>query len=405
MGMVLTPPCLATFVHAWEPVPLNRLLENVGQYVKQQPNDAKGHYTLGRLHSLAFARGKYVVDLIVKDWQTNEPLALPRFPPYDTILEKRAGEKSKLGAEPSHHLAASIRYYQRATELAPKEGLYWLGLGWMLEQGASFVGEMNGPFLATPEKASADDWRAKALAAYRRAYEVSLPKELKEEMIFAGVGDASIAMEAGEGILRHLQPPLTVAQKAEVARVHRSMKTLQGKLRGVTPIIFPIDGQLPFDALLSSSTVVSFDLAGGDGKERWSWVGPNTGILVWDPEGTGRITSGRQLFGSVTWWIFWEDGYQPLAALDDNLDGWLSGRELEGLAVWRDRNGNAISEAGEVRRLSQVGIVRLAVRAAGRSGEVLYNPRGLERSDGTYLPTYDWMPTSLDRHGRAETPR
>ena len=51
---------------------------------------------------------------------------------------------------------------------------------------------------------------------------------------------------------------------------------------------------------------------------------------------------GLQLFGSVTWWLFWEDGYAPLAALDDNHDGRLEGAELKGIAIWFDRNGNGV---------------------------------------------------------------
>jgi hypothetical protein len=115
---------------------------------------------------------------------------------------------------------------------------------------------------------------------------------------------------------------------------------------------------------------------------------------VWDPEQTGRILSGRQLFGSATWSMFWPDGYAPLTALDDDGDGWLAGRELAGLAVWCDRNGNGVSDAGEVASLARLGIARVAVRPSGRQEGAPCNPQGMQRSDGTFLPTYDWMPVS-----------
>ena len=42
-----------------------------------------------------------------------------------------------------------------------------------------------------------------------------------------------------------------------------------------------------------------------------------------------------------------------LAALDDNGDGVLSGKELDGLALWHDANGNGVCDPGEVKPLSE----------------------------------------------------
>src|SRR5207302_6844825 len=135
---------------------------------------------------------------------------------------------------------------------------------------------------------------------------------------------------------------------------------LQRKPRAVTPLIFPLDRPRPLPALLSRGRLVSFDMAGAGRRQRWPWVQPETAILVWDPERRGRITSGTQLFGSFTWSIFWRNGYEPLAFLDDNHDGWLTGVELQGLSVWRDRNGDGVSEPGEVLPVAALGIVRVA---------------------------------------------
>ena len=147
--------------------------------------------------------------------------------------------------------------------------------------------------------------------------------------------------------------------------------------------------------LLAPGRIVRFDLAGDGRPERWPWVAPETGILVWDPRGTGQIVSGRQCFGSSTWSMFWKDGYEPLAALDNDTDGWLAGEELHGLAVWQDRDGDGQSDPGEVRQLAAAGVERIATRAAGRHDGVPYHPGGIRLRDGTALPTYDWTPTSL----------
>jgi hypothetical protein len=62
--------------------------------------------------------------------------------------------------------------------------------------------------------------------------------------------------------------------------------------------------------------------------------------------------------------------------------------------VWCDRNGNGISDAGEVVPAAASGIASIAVQSYGLSGGVPWNPRGIERADGTVVPTYDWTPES-----------
>lgn len=406
-GLTLAAPGAARFASLGESVPIDRLLKNVGDYVAKRPNDAKGHYVLGRIHSLAFTQTVQEVRVITRDRADGEdrPLALPEFHRYTSVLlVERDPGRGDLDAKARQHLARSVQHYRRATQLAPKEALYWLGYGWMLEQGAPYATVVAAPFLPRPRKVGADAWLEQALAAYRRAHALMLQDDLKQESFYATRG-SSISLEAGEGILRLLgRRPLTEAEKREVEEIQKSVKILRDKPRWITPILFPLNGAAPLSALLAPGRTALFDLDGDGRKERWPWVGPDTGILVWDSERTGRIASGRQLFGSVTWAMFWRDGYEPLAALDDDRDGWLSGRELAGLAVWRDRNGNGISDRGEVSPLQAMGVVRVAVRAAGRSGGALHHPEGLQRRDGTALPTYDWTPRSIAPEPRAAGP-
>jgi hypothetical protein len=138
---------------------------------------------------------------------------------------------------------------------------------------------------------------------------------------------------------------------------------------------------------------VRFDLDGTGRLQHYSWLQPETALLVWDPERTGRITSGRQLFGNVTWWMFWQNGYQALAALDDNHDGWISGPELSGLSLWFDRNQNGFSDPGEVIPIEEAGVEALAVEADAKDGMVLTSTRGVRMKDGTVLPSWDWIAT------------
>ena len=96
-----------------------------------------------------------------------------------------------------------------------------------------------------------------------------------------------------------------------------------------------------------------------DSPGRWL-AGPRS-------EADGQDHVGAADVRRRTFWCFWENGYQALASLDDDGDGWLTGKELDGLAVWRDTNGNGVSEPGEVKTLSECGIAALRCRADAAS--------------------------------------
>jgi len=184
---------------------------------------------------------------------------------------------------------------------------------------------------------------------------------------------------------------LSSTERQEIKKVKEAIAKLEKLPRvAITPLIFPISRSCPFSDLVSSHSVL-FDMNGDGIKERWQWVTPKACFLVWDGGRTGQVNSGLQLFGSVTWWMFWRNGYEALAGLDDDGDGWLEGKELDGISVWHDKNTNGVSEQGEVLPLSHFGIVRISVKATNRVGELLFNPRGIQLSDGTFLPTYDWV--------------
>jgi hypothetical protein len=100
-----------------------------------------------------------------------------------------------------------------------------------------------------------------------------------------------------------------------------------------------------------------------------AWLRGDTAILVWDPAHRGRVASGRELFGSVTWWMFWRNGFEPLVALDNNGDGSLTGEELDGIGVWQDRNANGISDVGEIMPAREFGIVAIGSTRTERSVE------------------------------------
>lgn len=369
--------------------PVDRLITNTKEFVKKNPKDAQGYYILGRLHSMAFAKGAIEVSLYSN--QADKEHGLPSFPSFAPIRTERESDKEALTSAALKHFQESVRNYRLATQLKPtnseewdaRRGLYYLGYGWMLEQGHLLGKKVSLPPGGKPT------WREQALQAYRLAFRFAEKSESENAPMH---GLNVVTQEAAEGIERlHRGRSLSVQEKSEIAKMQQTVKEILAKPRPITPIIFPLTMKRTLAQLLSEKAV-KFDLAGDDIKRQWPWVKPDVGILVWDPGQTGRVTSGRQLFGSATWWMFWEDGYQPLAALDDDRDGGLTGKELNGIAVWCDANSNGVSDPGEVIPAGKFGVQRIATRPEGKRDGVLANESGLLLRNGTNLPTFDWTP-------------
>jgi hypothetical protein len=377
--------------------PVERLLKNTEAYVQEHLNDPRGYYVLGRIHALAYCLKTDKLRHYEVRGEAKEKAGLPRLDRHEPDGREEDEKNQGPPAEQLHrHLAEAVRNYRKAIALAPKAGLYHFSLGYVLEAGTADA-QAVGPLLGLgPKTGGKVDWakqmREEAIAQYWEAYRLCVMEDLKTE--FLSSGNEPVAYEAAESYLRLVKERGPAeAERKRIEQAGKDLGTFRRKGVSVTPIVFSVEPARPLKELLEPVKTVRFDLDGDGVAEEWPWVKPETCILVWDPDGTGRITSGRQLFGSVTWWIFWRDGYHALDALDDNRDGVLSGDELGGLAVWRDANGNGVCEPGEVVPLSALGVVELSVRATERvePGPSPACRQGLRLADGRVLPTYDWV--------------
>jgi hypothetical protein len=162
--------------------------------------------------------------------------------------------------------------------------------------------------------------------------------------------------------------------------------------RPITPIVIPLREGLTAPDLEDRSARVAFDADGTGLKKSWTWITNDAGWLVYDPHCTGKVGSALQMFGNVTFWMFWENGYQALAALDNDRNGVLAGRELQGLAIWQDIDCDGVSDRGEVKSLMEWGIVGISCRYV-RDGKhpdgIAYSPRGIYFRNGSIRPSYD----------------
>ena len=248
----------------------------------------------------------------------------------------------------------------------PKHLSAQLGYGWCLEQAGQ---------------------KAEAIAQYKKTIELGWAKE--KDLRFAGLGWHSVVAEAA-GYL----PPLLDPEKdaAELATLKQRVAQVRRVRRPVTPLAVPMADGLSAADMVDRAARVRFDADGSGEQKNWSWLSRDAAWLVYDQKQTGRVTSALQLFGNVTFWLFWENGYQALATLDDNADGQLTGAELRHLALWRDANANGISDSGEVTSLITEGIVELSCKYTEKNQSDNYramSPNGVKFSDGRIRRTFD----------------
>jgi tetratricopeptide (TPR) repeat protein len=329
---------------------------------------AELHYELARLHAMSSSRkiGEFrALKGGERPFFGHEPYN--RFPPDFQRHRKRRQYDKPNEEEARKHFAAAITHYGEAVRLRKDHLPAQLGLGWCLDQAGN---------------------KTAAVEVYRQALALAWKEEEKRDSIYSG---GSFVDETSRYLLALLDP---AEDGEEIEKIKRYQAAISKKGRVITPLLIPLIDDVPFAQLVDISADVPFDLDGSGLQRRWGWIKPKAAWLVWDPVGSGEITSGLQMFGNVTFWVFWENGYEALSALDDDGDGVLSGHELKGLALWRDANSNGVSDRGEVQTVNAWGIESLSCHQYEHSTGIVFSPRGVVFKDGATRPTYDWIAPS-----------
>jgi hypothetical protein len=279
----------------------------------------------------------------------------------------QARDKTKL-SNAKDHLSQAIFHLTNSVQLDPSFEPTYLGLAWCLDQSGD---------------------QAAALPLYREVFAHGYALEKDGYGPFGSVG-----YETAGYLLKLLDP---VNDAAEINDVQEKREKLLKAPRTVTPIVVPLCPKVQERNIMRQLSVV-FDLDGNGERRYEQWPAPEAGWLVFDSG--AQITSGLQLFGQKTFWIFWQNGYEALSAFDANGDGFIDGGEINGLAVWCDTNRNGISEPGEVRTLKDCGIVRLSCQAQLNAKGILFSTNGVQFTDGSTATTYDWVlsPSNQAQH-------
>jgi len=363
-------------------VPIDRLIVNLEKLSRDTPADVALRLNIARAHSMAYAYKTNTAQI----WRGNEKLGVwtGHEPGYTQFAVKKAADAAAEQIARGHLDQAIARYREiiafAPAGTAPQSGfparldlVAQLGLGWCLAQ----AGERDA-----------------AIAQLRKVVETSSPLESKNMLVLQG--QRSLTEEA----IRYLVPLLDPDKdREEIAALRDRASRLATTPRPITPIAVPLRDDLTAIEITDGDARVLFDADGSGLPKPWTWITADAGWLVYDQRGTRQIDSALQMFGSVSFWLFWENGYRALRALDDDGDRRLAGPELTGLGIWRDRNGNGRSESGEVQPLGAWDIVSLSCDYEidpTHPDEIVFSPAGVTFRDGSTRPTFDIV---LHRHG------
>jgi hypothetical protein len=366
--------------------PIDRALENIEQ--SEMPEDRR-EALLARLNLLAWSRDNADFyyrrsDQRIYGWGG---APCPPGPPYHVTPSApiEPGDLCAMGmgsiaswyggsmpretpAAPSEaalaRLDAARMHYARAVELNPDDLWMRLGYAYTLDR-----------------QQRTDEARAQLRAIMQIGRRVLARKEVWGWQV-------DVLREAADQ-LEHLA--VSRRDRQSLRRLRARMERVEIGPPPISPIMVPL-ADASFDDLVDLASPVGWNFSGQRVAPPRGWLCDNAAWLVWDPNRRAQITSGFDMIGERAWGVFWRDGFEALRALDDNRDGEVSGAELGGLALWRDTNGDGVSQSSEVRPLAYYGVVGLAVRGTPTRPGLITAPAGVRLEDGRTRPLYDWTP-------------
>lgn len=159
----------------------------------------------------------------------------------------------------------------------------------------------------------------------------------------------------------------------------------------VSPLILDLDG----DGVETTNRTqgIRFDHQADGFAENTGWAGRDDGMLVRDLNGDGSINNGRELFGNNTLLANGQtaaNGFEALRALDSNADGIVSSADMAWaeLRVWRDADGDGVTDAGELLSLQDAGVQSINLTYTNQGVNVAADANGNQHQQtGGYTTT------------------
>jgi Ca2+-binding RTX toxin-like protein len=133
----------------------------------------------------------------------------------------------------------------------------------------------------------------------------------------------------------------------------------------ITPLVLDLDGDgIELTSLAQSQAY--FDLDANGFAQRTGWVTGGDGLLAIDTNLNGQIDDINELFGAPEpYGEAATNGFDALTALDSNTDGKIDALDdkFGDLRVWIDADEDGITDSGELKTLTAVGIESISLDA------------------------------------------
>ncbi|MDT8760529.1 hypothetical protein MZO42_17650 [Sphingomonas psychrotolerans] len=129
---------------------------------------------------------------------------------------------------------------------------------------------------------------------------------------------------------------------------------------GFDPLVLDLGGD-GFNLTTEANSSVFFEFDSDGFGERTGWVQATDGFLVRDANANGRIDNVGEMFGNAG-----AGGFDMLSGYDSNGDGIISASDAlySSLQVWQDLDQDGVTDAGELKSLSDLGIVSISISHA-----------------------------------------
>ena len=161
---------------------------------------------------------------------------------------------------------------------------------------------------------------------------------------------------------------------------------------------------------LSLDYTRNFDLDNNGFAEATGWVQKDDALLAYDRNGNGKIDNGGELFGNYTLSDNYyshtsgnTNGFNAFKEFDTNNDGIIdkNDKDFNKLLLWQDKNSNAITDEGELIKLSdKVKSIDLNYKeiSTDNNGNSIRQTSDATLNDGTKVKADDvWFKVSLNK--------
>ncbi|WP_274603605.1 calcium-binding protein, partial [Rhizobium sp. CFBP 8762] len=204
-------------------------------------------------------------------------------------------------------------------------------------------------------------------------------------------GAVGFAVGMAYGALAAVDQVVTLA-----AAVTRSAKALKWA-EEADPLVIDLDGD-GIETRPLGGKAIYFDVDGDLFAERVGWLDGDDGFLVRDLNRNDRIDDISEMFGGVG-----ASGFSRLAVFDENGDGKITRADAiwAELAVWRDRDSDGYTDAGELKSLDALGVATIdlsakPIDAKTPQGAMLTGVGDVTFADGAVRRMFDAVLASND---------